>query len=143
MSARDRSPKYAVLVATSLEGIGYTTFQNYIWRRILKRAGLAKISYKDLRDTFASQLITCGVPLGYVSRQLGHADLSVTAQHYAKWAGGDDYRDPLLRQPGEVPADFLARLPGSESHQPYITFEAKAAISLVGRTGLEPVTSAV
>jgi hypothetical protein len=83
------------------------------------------------------------VPLGYASRQLGHADISVTAQHYARWCGGDDYRDPMLRRPGEVPADFLARLPGSESQRCPNTFEAKSGISLVGRTGLEPVTSAV
>jgi integrase len=30
---------------------------------------------KDLRDTFASQLLTSGVPLGYISHQLGHADI--------------------------------------------------------------------
>ena len=40
---------------------------------------------KDLRDTFASQLLTCGVQLGYVSRQLGHSKPTVTADHYAKW----------------------------------------------------------
>ena len=108
-----------------------------------EKMALLQSAETKLRDTFASQLITCGVPLGYVSRQLGHADLAVTAQHYAKWAGGDDYRDPLLRRPGEVPADFLARLPGMKSQQVPNSFERKAAISLVGRTGLEPVTSAV
>ena len=38
---------------------------------------------KDLRDTFASQLLTAGVQLGYVSAQLGHADVGVTT--YARW----------------------------------------------------------
>ena len=65
---------------------------------------------KDLRDTFASQLLTAGVQLGYVSRQLGHADVSVTARHYARWAGGDAYRCPLDVGEDEVPADLLARL---------------------------------
>jgi integrase len=46
---------------------------------------------KDLRDTFASQLLTSGVSLGYVSKQLGHADVAVTARHYARRAGGDSY----------------------------------------------------
>jgi hypothetical protein len=69
---------------------------------------------KDLRDTFASQLLTSGVSLGYVSRQLGHADVAVTAKHYARWAGGDLYREPMVLEHGEVPADLLARLP--ESH---------------------------
>jgi integrase len=67
---------------------------------------------KDLRDTYASQLITCGVPLKYVSRQLGHSNTQVTERHYAKYLvdEGDDYRDPMPRLEGEVPADFLARL---------------------------------
>ena len=66
---------------------------------------------KDLRDTYASQLLTCGVQLGYVSRQLGHSKPTVTADHYAKWCGGDDYRDPLTPRNGELPADLLARIP--------------------------------
>jgi integrase len=65
---------------------------------------------KDLRDTFASQLITAGIQLGYVSQQLGHSDVSVTARHYAKWAGGDTYWDRLEVDEDEVPADLLARL---------------------------------
>jgi integrase len=65
---------------------------------------------KDLRDTFASHLLTAGVQLGYVSRQLGHSDVSVTARHYARWAGGDAYRSPLEAREDEVPADLLSRL---------------------------------
>ena len=80
------------------------------WRSLCKRARVGGVRYKDLRDTFASWLITCGVPIGYVSRQLGHSDIAVTARHYARWAAGDDYRDPLTREAGEVPADLLARL---------------------------------
>ena len=79
------------------------------------------------RDTFASQLVTCGVPIGYVSKQLGHAGIEITSKHYAKWAGGDDYREPLRRKPGEVPADFLARLPRAESHQSPIVLGRKSA----------------
>ena len=85
-------------------------FRHREWRRIVKRAGLAGQQLKDLRDTFASHLLTAGVQLGYVSAQLGHADVSVTARHYARWCGGDDYREPMHLAPGEVPADFLARL---------------------------------
>ena len=59
---------------------------------------------KDLRDSFASQLLTAGVQLGYVSRQLGHSSPFVTADHYAKWCGGDDYRDPLTPGQGCQPS---------------------------------------
>ncbi len=72
-------------------------------------------SPKDLRDTFASQLLTAGVSLGWISRQLGHADVATTAQHYARWAGGDSYRLPLEIAPGEIPADLLARIEAIES----------------------------
>jgi len=63
-------------------------FRKREWRRILKRAQLPHRPIKDLRDTFASQLLTAGAQLGYISRQLGHSDVSVTARHYARWAGG-------------------------------------------------------
>ncbi len=41
----------------------------------MKEAAIGHIRRKDLRDTFASQLLTCGVQLGYVSKKLGHADM--------------------------------------------------------------------
>jgi len=61
-------------------------------------------------STFASRLLTAGVQLGYVSQQLGHADVSVTARHYARWVGGSSYRAAMRVEPGEVSADLLARL---------------------------------
>ena len=88
---------------------------NYRRRHFAQSCTAAKIGArkpKDLRDTFASQLLTCGISLGYVSQQLGHADVAVTAKHYAKWCGGQ-YRAPLALELGEVPADLLGRLPKS------------------------------
>ena len=90
------------------------------FRKVCKTAGIGLApkadgttrlrSPKDLRDTFASPLLTAGVQLGYVSRQLGHSDVSVTARHHATWAGGDAYRSPLEVSEDEVPADLLSRL---------------------------------
>jgi len=77
---------------------------------VLRQAGLGEHTAKDLRDTYASQLLSAGVPLPYVSAQLGHSDIAVTARHYSKWCGGDGYRQPLTLREGEVPADLLARL---------------------------------
>ena len=85
-------------------------------RKILRRAGIGHVRYKDLRDTYASFLLTAGVQLGYVSAQLGHADVAITAKHYARWVGEDVYREPLTLRDGEVPADFIARF-SSESPQ--------------------------
>ncbi len=77
---------------------------------MLTAAAIGEHTPKDLRDTFASWLPTCGFPLGYISPQLGHSGVSVTARHYSRWAGGDAYRKPLELADGEVPADLLARL---------------------------------
>ena len=45
-----------------------------------------------------------------MSAQLGHADVAVTAKHYARWCGGAEYRDPLRVARTELPADLLARI---------------------------------
>jgi integrase len=85
--------------------------------RVCKAAKLGARRPKDLRDTFASQLLTVGIPLGYVSEQLGHADVAVTARHYARYLGAEGFRTPLALAPGEVPADLLARLGGKPARR--------------------------
>ena len=56
-----------------LEGTDSDNFRAREWRRICQRAEIGHRALKDLRDTYASQLLTAGVQLGYVSHQLGHA----------------------------------------------------------------------
>lgn len=90
-------------------------FQRKAYRRehfdaVCHETGLADRTPKDLRDTFASQLLTAGVALAYVSLQLGHRDLTTTDRYYAKWTEGERYRAPLEIREGEVPADLLARI---------------------------------
>jgi len=68
-----------------LKGIDPWNFRKRAWRRILEREGIGHRSIKDLRDTYALQLLTAGVQLGYISVQLGHADPNMTAKHYARW----------------------------------------------------------
>ena len=107
--------------ARVLEGIQPDNFRHRQWRRILKRARIGHRAPKDLRDTFASQLLSAGIQLGYVSAQLGHADVGVTSRHYARWVGGLEYREPMVLAPGEVPADLLARLESPQSDPTYET----------------------
>lgn len=93
---------------------------NYRKRTFLglcKAAGIATdYTPHNLRDTYASQLLSSGIALAYVSHQLGHADVPVTARHYARWCGDESYRQPIALAEGETPADLLARL-GKKSHQ--------------------------
>jgi len=67
--------------ALIFNGLDPKNFYHRGWRRILERAGIGRRALKDLRDTFASQLLTSGVSLAYVSKQLGHADVAVTATY--------------------------------------------------------------
>lgn len=96
--------------ARVLPGYVHGNYQDRHFATICAAAGLADRTPKDLRDTFASQLLTAGVQLGYISTQLGHGDVATTARHYAVWVGGCAYRRPLAVEPGEVPADLLTRL---------------------------------
>ena len=50
---------------------------------LIKKYGLRKIRYHDLRHTMASILISHDVPLINVSNFLGHSDISTTANIYA------------------------------------------------------------
>ncbi len=49
----------------------------------LNGGGLPKLRLHDLRHTFASLLISEGADVVYVSRQLGHADPSITLKVYS------------------------------------------------------------
>ena len=79
-------------------------------REACKKARVRPRTPKDLRDTFASQLFSAGVPLGWVSKRLGHGNAAVTARHYAAWVDEDGYRNPLQVAPGELPTVLFARL---------------------------------
>ena len=55
------------------------------FRQILDRAGLHRRGPHQMRHTFASLLLQAGVPVTYVSRQLGHRDSAITLRVYAHW----------------------------------------------------------
>ena len=58
-----------------------------MFKRVLKAAGLpAYFTPHCLRHTYASLLLEeDGGRLLYVTRQLGHKDVAITANTYAKW----------------------------------------------------------
>jgi len=87
-----------------------SNFHKREWNQLLRGARVGSVRPKDLRDTFASWLLTLGAPIPWVSEALGHADWAVTARHYARWIPGGDDNEPLRREAGEVYPDLLARL---------------------------------
>lgn len=50
---------------------------------LLKKHGLRKIRYHDLRHSCASLLLANGVPMKQIQEWLGHSDFSTTANVYA------------------------------------------------------------
>ena len=59
-----------------------------VFGQLLKKAGLSSFRVYDLRHTFASLLLAQGVPITYVSAQLGHSRPTTTLQWYAHWLPG-------------------------------------------------------
>jgi integrase len=49
---------------------------------LLKRAGLPRIRFHDLRHTYATIALGRGVPLKVVSDALGHSSIAITADTY-------------------------------------------------------------
>lgn len=58
---------------------------------VLERAGLPKFLPHDLRHTYATQRINRGHNIKEISRELGHADVSITLNVYGKWLRNVDH----------------------------------------------------
>ncbi len=60
----------------------------HLFHRVLRKAGLRRIRFHDLRHTYASLLIQQGESLAYVKEQLGHSSISVTVDVYGHLVPG-------------------------------------------------------
>jgi len=60
-----------------------------IWIRILKKAEIRHHKFHSTRATFASQLLSRGADIYYVSKQLGHHSVKITEAQYLKWIPED------------------------------------------------------
>lgn len=60
------------------------------FKNILKQSGVKERVLYNLRHTFASQMISQGIDIVWVSRMLGHKDVSITLKIYTKFVQEDD-----------------------------------------------------
>jgi integrase len=60
------------------------------WHAATRRAGLDGMKPGDLRDTFASILISEGASVPYVQRKMGHSKPSLTLDTYGQWFADRD-----------------------------------------------------
>jgi integrase len=63
--------------------INHSNMVNRHFEPALKKAGIERIRFHDLRHTFASLLIDQGENITYIQTQLGHSSPSVTLNVYA------------------------------------------------------------
>ena len=68
-------------------------YREQLWQ-VCKAARIDDHTPKDFRDTFAPRLLTNGIPLKWISNQLGHGAVAVSERHCARWLDKDEYRNP-------------------------------------------------
>jgi integrase len=59
-------------------------FSRYFLKPLLKKAGVRYRSPNNCRHTFASQMLTKGVPAAWIASYLGHSSEQMLYKHYAK-----------------------------------------------------------
>lgn len=74
-----------VFTTPKLEAIDADNLRRRVFRPITARVKLPNLTMHGLRHSYATHLLSAGVPLIYVSRQLGHSSPHVTATVYAHW----------------------------------------------------------
>jgi integrase len=79
------------------EILDFTGFENR-WKRVVKRAGLKGLQFRDLRRTAATALHDSGEKLKTISAMLGHASVTTTIRYLG-------LKDENLKQAGEVLAE--------------------------------------
>ncbi|HEX7507068.1 MAG TPA: tyrosine-type recombinase/integrase [Polyangia bacterium] len=104
------------LVFCRLDGKPLTIWQLHekLWGAC-RRAGLRKIRWHDLRHSFASQLVTVGVPIRRVQDWLGHSTIAMTMRyaHLAPGSGSDLIR--ALEDPSAVAKAWQTKNAKSQS----------------------------
>ena len=61
-----------------------------VWRPLLEKAEVRHLRVHDARHTYASLMLRRGVPIAYVSNQLGHSSIQVTVDLYGHFVPGAD-----------------------------------------------------
>jgi integrase len=60
-------------------------FRNTTYKKIIIDSGVRWRGINQTRHTYASHLISAGLPLAWVSRQMGHNSIKMIEKHYSKW----------------------------------------------------------
>lgn len=73
-------------------------FLNLKFKLLLKNIGIAQRNLYNTRHTFASQMLAKKIDVGWISKTMGHENIQITLQTYAKYVPKDsDDRDKFLK----------------------------------------------
>jgi integrase len=73
-----------------------SNFRRQVWMPAVARSGLPpRLRFHDLRHSYATWLVSDGVPINVVSRLMGHEQISTTLNRYTHDAR--DYADLRVR----------------------------------------------
>ncbi len=86
----DQSPWLFPSITDPEKPLNASWLWRHVWAPLLKRAEVRHIRIHDARHTYASLMLRRGVPIAYVSRQLGHSSISVTVDLYGHFVPGGD-----------------------------------------------------
>ena len=65
-------------------------FRDRVWRPLLEKAEVRHVRVHDARHTYASLMLRRGVPIAYVSKQLGHSSIQITVDLCGHFIPGAD-----------------------------------------------------
>jgi len=74
-----------VFAATEGGHISLTNWRRRVWYPALERADAERRPLYQMRHTFATLALAAGMPIDFVSRQMGHTDIRTTLRFYARY----------------------------------------------------------
>lgn len=78
-------PDQLVFPATEGGHISLSNWRRRVWYPALERAGVERRPLYQMRHTFATLALAAGMPIDFVSRQMGHTDIRTTLRFYARY----------------------------------------------------------
>jgi integrase len=132
------------LVFPNLDGqpMSYSNLMQRGFHPALRRAGIRRIRFHDLRHTFASLMISNGEDIVRVSRLMGHANASFTLNVYSHMLPRehDPSGDRLASLVFGNKMETVANLPTELERPSLKKLEQICVVKMVARGGIEPPT---
>jgi integrase len=102
------------LVFTATEGghISLSNWRRRFWYPALERAGVELRPLYQMRHTFATLALAAGMPIDFVSRQMGHTDIRTTLRFYARYIPAIEKRHLAMLNEGWRAAEEARRAEG-------------------------------